>query len=131
MLPWLVLTAVASEDPAWLVPRGDIPSCRSLDPADSGDRTERVGTIRNALWLGLRTYQLVVSPADGAGCSFYPSCSAYTVRAVRAHGPILGAWLGIARIQRSHGDPEYRLCRAGGRLFHYDVPAAAAFWVRR
>jgi uncharacterized protein len=50
----------------------------------------------------VRVYQLVVAPWLPRSCRYVPSCSAYMIDALRAHGPIRGAWLGIRRIGRCH-----------------------------
>jgi uncharacterized protein len=52
--------------------------------------------------LLIRTYQRLLSPLLGPRCRFYPSCSQYTLEAVRAYGPARGLWLGARRISRCH-----------------------------
>ena len=52
--------------------------------------------------LLIRTYQRLLSPLLGPRCRFYPSCSQYTLEAVRVHGPARGLWLGVRRISRCH-----------------------------
>jgi putative membrane protein insertion efficiency factor len=60
------------------------------------------------LRLGIRFYQKVLGPmlkfaaGPGAGCRFVPTCSNYFLKAVEAHGPWRGSWLGICRIFRCH-----------------------------
>ena len=55
------------------------------------------------LALGLiRLYQLLVSPLLPPACRFVPSCSRYTEQAVRRHGVLRGAWLGLRRLCRCH-----------------------------
>lgn len=62
---------------------------------------------RLALWprravAGLiRGYQLVAAPFPSA-CRYTPSCSMYTLEAVRRYGAARGTWLGIRRILRCH-----------------------------
>jgi putative membrane protein insertion efficiency factor len=52
--------------------------------------------------LLIRAYQVAVSPLLGPRCRFYPSCSHYTLEAVRTHGALRGLWLGARRIGRCH-----------------------------
>ncbi|MFZ9249731.1 MAG: membrane protein insertion efficiency factor YidD [Candidatus Nanopelagicaceae bacterium] len=55
-------------------------------------------------------YQKFVSPAFAPRCKYYPSCSQYTLDAIRAFG-IQGALLGLWRLLRcnpfSHGGVDY------------------------
>lgn len=50
----------------------------------------------------LRLYRAVISPLYGDVCRYYPSCSAYALDAVRAHGSIRGSWLAVRRLLRCH-----------------------------
>jgi len=64
--------------------------------------------VIHVLALAIRTYQLVISPAQtclfgaAGGCRFTPSCSQYALAAVREHGPLPGGWLAAKRICRCH-----------------------------
>lgn len=51
------------------------------------------------LLLGYRSY---VSPLLPPACRFYPTCSTYTLEAVRKYGAAKGTWLGFRRILRCH-----------------------------
>jgi uncharacterized protein len=48
----------------------------------------------------LRVYQRFVSPVIPPSCRFYPSCSAYAVKALQVHGPLRGIWLTVRRLLR-------------------------------
>jgi uncharacterized protein len=48
----------------------------------------------------IRAYQYAISPMLGARCKYYPSCSAYTLEAIKVHGPLKGVGLGAWRILR-------------------------------
>ena len=50
----------------------------------------------------IRTYQKLISPLLGQHCRFYPSCSQYTLEAIKEWGLIRGAYLGAKRICRCH-----------------------------
>lgn len=52
--------------------------------------------------VGVRGYQLFLSPFLGGRCRYDPSCSAYAIEALRLHGPWRGAWLSVRRIGRCH-----------------------------
>jgi putative membrane protein insertion efficiency factor len=65
----------------------------------------------SALMLGLfrffiRLYQCTLSPllcllcGPNSGCRFTPTCSAYFLEAVEAHGVRHGTWLGLKRLAR-------------------------------
>lgn len=45
-------------------------------------------------------YQRVLSPMLGTHCRFYPSCSQYTIDAVRTRGAMVGLALGALRVAR-------------------------------
>lgn len=111
-----------------------IPACSELAPdawqrvSARGHSEERVGLFKNTAWLFLRAYKVGVSTGDGDRCGMYPSCSAYTWRAVKRNGPVLGGWLGAARIMANHRDPDMALCTDGRRLLRVDLPEEGEFW---
>ncbi|MFZ4388516.1 MAG: membrane protein insertion efficiency factor YidD [Chthoniobacterales bacterium] len=39
---------------------------------------------------------------SGCGCRFYPSCSAYTLEALKEHGAAQGSLLSLRRILKCH-----------------------------
>jgi uncharacterized protein len=50
----------------------------------------------------LKLYRLLISPLYGDVCRYYPSCSAYALRAVEVHGAARGSWLTVRRLLRCH-----------------------------
>lgn len=50
----------------------------------------------------VRFYQLAISPMLGQNCRHAPTCSQYTIEAIREWGPLKGSWLGAKRIGRCH-----------------------------
>ena len=58
--------------------------------------------LSTVLIAPIRWYQRWISPALPPTCRFYPSCSAYAVRALEIHGPVLGLYLAIRRLLRCH-----------------------------
>jgi len=70
----------------------------------------------NALLMGVvRAYRFFLSPWLGSACRFTPTCSAYALAALQAHGPAAGSYLAARRLSRCHPG-----C-AGG---HDPVPAS-------
>ena len=64
--------------------------------------------LQHLLLLMIRFYRLVLSPAKnallgpGGSCRFSPTCSAYAMDSIKAHGALRGSWLGLRRIVRCH-----------------------------
>ncbi|MCM5662829.1 membrane protein insertion efficiency factor YidD [Galbibacter mesophilus] len=46
----------------------------------------------------VRFYQVAISPFTPATCRYTPTCSQYTVEALKKHGLFKGGWLAIKRI---------------------------------
>ncbi|RME51823.1 MAG: membrane protein insertion efficiency factor YidD [Deltaproteobacteria bacterium] len=80
------------------------------------------------LWA-LTLYQKVISPADGATCRMYPTCSAYARDAIHAHGPFLGFVMAAERVMRSHSEFDwYPLIEKFGHFYLYDPVSNNDFW---
>lgn len=63
----------------------------------------RIGRIPRWALIGfLKAYRLTISPLYGNVCRYYPSCSAYALRAVEVHGAARGSWLAARRLLRCH-----------------------------
>ena len=52
------------------------------------------------LRLLVRAYQLFLSPFFAGSCRFHPSCSAYALEAIEAHGGLRGGLLAARRLLR-------------------------------
>ena len=52
------------------------------------------------LVAAVRFYQREISPKRRPCCSFTPTCSAYAVQALEAHGALRGSWLTVRRLVR-------------------------------
>lgn len=70
---------------------------RGGSPPNGGD-----GHVKYVLIGLLKVYRLVISPLYGDVCRYYPSCSAYSLRAISVHGAIRGSWLTARRLARCH-----------------------------
>jgi len=81
-----------------------------------------------ALFL-LRVYKYVLSPltsAMGIKCRYEPSCSSYSMKAIKAHGTWYGGWMTLARLQRCH--PVRRLGGSSGLDNVPDVIERPPIW---
>jgi len=46
----------------------------------------------------VKLYQIFISPLFPSSCRYTPTCSNYTIEALKKHGLIKGGWLSIKRI---------------------------------
>lgn len=56
--------------------------------------------MKRALLFLIRGYRLLLSPWLGAGCRYYPTCSAYSLEAIERHGALAGSYLMARRLVR-------------------------------
>ncbi|MBX7094427.1 MAG: membrane protein insertion efficiency factor YidD [Flavobacteriales bacterium] len=55
------------------------------------------------IFIGLvRFYQMAISPLTGPTCRHTPTCSGYTIEAIREWGAFRGVWLGMKRLSKCH-----------------------------
>jgi uncharacterized protein len=52
------------------------------------------------LMLLVKFYQYVISPLIPASCRYTPTCSEYSMQALKKYGPFKGLWLSLKRILR-------------------------------
>ena len=52
--------------------------------------------------LLVRFYQVAISPYTPSSCRYEPTCSQYTIEALRKRGLITGLWLSLKRIFNCH-----------------------------
>ena len=50
----------------------------------------------------IKIYQILISPLFPSSCRFAPTCSQYSLEALRKYGLFKGGWLGIKRISKCH-----------------------------
>jgi hypothetical protein len=51
----------------------------------------------------IRFYQYALSPyLGGSKCRYTPTCSQYTLEAIKKYGPIRGIYLGVKRLSKCH-----------------------------
>ncbi|UCH66294.1 MAG: membrane protein insertion efficiency factor YidD [Ignavibacterium sp.] len=50
----------------------------------------------------IKLYQLIISPLFPPSCRFVPTCSQYSLEALKKYGLLKGGWLTIKRIVKCH-----------------------------
>lgn len=50
----------------------------------------------------IRFYQRFISPLKRPSCRFYPTCSEYSIKAIKKYGVLKGVWKSIVRISKCH-----------------------------
>ena len=50
----------------------------------------------------IRVYQRAISPLLGPHCRFNPTCSHYSIEALRRFGMVKGSWLTVKRVLKCH-----------------------------
>ena len=50
----------------------------------------------------IKTYQFLLSPLFGRSCRYLPTCSEYSIEALKVHGLFKGIYLSLKRILSCH-----------------------------
>lgn len=58
--------------------------------------------MRHIFIFIIKLYQILISPFLGDNCRFTPSCSQYTIEAIKKYGIFKGSFLSIKRILKCH-----------------------------
>jgi len=100
------------------------------DAAGTIEKKEDITTT--AALLPVYLYQKYLSSVMGGRCPMYPSCSHYTVDAVKKHGPLMGWVMACDRLMRCGRDEIKRspLVRINQDTFCYDPVEENDFWRR-
>lgn len=62
--------------------------------------SNRRSVITRGATSTIRLYQRLVSPSLGRNCRFSPTCSAYAIEAINAHGLLRGSAMTARRLGR-------------------------------
>jgi len=124
-----VLADAEDLDEPWSVnPQSPVPSSLvSLAPvASSNDVPEEMGRACSYIWL--KVYQDYLSVVMTSHCPMYPSCSNYSIQAIRRYGSLKGIMMTADRlIHESTEMREAPVIQVGGRALSYD-PAEYKRW---
>lgn len=80
------------------------------------------------LWL-LAFYQKGIGPVTGGRCPMYPTCSQYSVQAIRKHGPVIGIAMTADRLIHELDEQRFvPLSKVGNRYRFLDPLENNDFW---
>jgi putative membrane protein insertion efficiency factor len=80
------------------------------------------------LWL-IIFYQKVIGPVNSGRCPMYPTCSQYSVQAIKKHGPIVGIVMTADRLMHELDEQKYApLIKVGNRHRFDDPVGNNDFW---
>lgn len=80
----------------------DPESADTTDLAPTADASAAPGLLARGGMGLIRFYQRAISPLTPPSCRFQPTCSQYTLIAIKRHGFVRGCWLGLRRLLRCH-----------------------------
>jgi putative component of membrane protein insertase Oxa1/YidC/SpoIIIJ protein YidD len=105
-------------------------SCSHQVPEQKTDKTTSSGNlIESFLSAQLKIYQNFMSPYWGNDCSHYPSCSNYSLLAIKKHGGVLGFIMTFDRLQHESNEAKYSpLIKIGSETKVYDPIENNDFW---
>lgn len=69
--------------------------------SNSSDKNKKLTLKRILIFpfvVLIRFYQIVISPLTPASCRYSPTCSHYSLEALKKHGFFKGGWLAVKRI---------------------------------
>ncbi len=58
--------------------------------------------MKRILIILIKLYQVIISPVFPQSCRFTPTCSEYSIEAIKRYGALKGSFMAIKRILRCH-----------------------------
>jgi putative component of membrane protein insertase Oxa1/YidC/SpoIIIJ protein YidD len=98
-------------------------------PAKSADADKMTAGAKALSW-GVHFYRETISQVDGERCKMYPSCSAYSLEAIKKHGFFLGYVMTADRLihESNEMDNAPKIKLKNGKERYYDPVDANDFW---
>lgn len=92
--------------------------------------TECMSPGARALTWGVRFYRQTISQVDGERCEMHPSCSAYSLEAIKMHGFFIGYIMTADRLIHESNEMDHaaKLTLKNGQERYYDPVEANDFW---
>ena len=111
----------------------DAPAALSQADREPERGTQPEGTTSSIaavpfFWL-LTFYQKVIGPVNGGRCPMHPTCSQYSVLAIRKHGPAVGILMTADRLIHESDERKFvPLIKVGSRYRFDDPVENNDFW---
>lgn len=87
------------------------------------------GISGSALMSMVRVYQVYISPVYGGRCPSYPTCSQYSMEAIKKHGSLLGSLMTVGRLMHEADEQRFvPLQKVGDRYRFMDPVSNNDFW---
>lgn len=114
-----------ADNPLLRGPRKSLrPGTAATEPVDG-----REGLLMKIVAAPVLFYQHFLGPHLGRPCAYHPSCSSYSLLAIRKHGAIVGAVMTFDRLQHEADEARYSPpVLTDGKIKVYDPPENNDFW---
>jgi len=77
----------------------------------------------------VRLYQVYISPVYGSRCPMYPTCSQYSIEAIKKHGSLVGSLMTVGRLMHEADERRFvPLQKVGDRYRFMDPVSNNDFW---
>jgi putative component of membrane protein insertase Oxa1/YidC/SpoIIIJ protein YidD len=104
------------------------PADRVLPDRSGSEQTAGSIAATPFFWM-LGFYQNVIGPVNSGRCSMYPTCSQYSVQAIRKHGPAVGIIMTADRLIHELDEQNVApLVKVGNRYRYEDTVSDNDFW---
>lgn len=114
----------AAENPLLRGPRKPLRPAAAVEPA-----APHQGWLEDLAAAPVLFYQRFIGPHLGRPCGYHPSCSTYSLLAIRKHGALVGTVMTFDRLQHEADEPRYSpLIRVRAGIRVYDPPENNDFW---
>ncbi len=118
-----------STSPAWAAD-SFAPWDFNAAPAKGDPRGQEMSPGAKLLVLAVNFYRETISHVDGERCRMYPSCSAYSLEAIKKHGFFSGYVMTADRLIHESNEMDHapKIILKNGKERYYDPVGSNDFW---
>lgn len=90
---------------------------------DNSSKHEKPANVSSCMLIhGIRVYQKYISPIRGGQCPMYPTCSEYSIQAIKKHGFFIGIVMTADRFIHELDESEFAPLVKKGESFRFLDP---------